>query len=138
MPSQRRREQRRYRDAYHRGAPTKSQLTREAKYTVLADEHKRLYYIEPQNNINTSEGDGHEVDCYVALSRTEPPIDGAEIDDRVYSFPEEGEKVTLTVRSLARHDRLTRDTLVCAIVYDPHRHRKCSTGTAVLMIERTT
>lgn len=137
MPSQRRREQRRYRDAYHRGAPTKSQLTREAKYTVLSDEHKRLYYIEPQNNTDGSEDDEQEVDCYVALSRTEPPVDGIEIDERVYSFPEEGERVTLTIRSLARHDRRTHTMPMRAIVYDPHRHRKCSTGTAVLMIERT-
>jgi len=140
MPSQRKREQRRYHDAYRRGAPTKHELRKSDAYIVLSDLFGRLYYIDAQNDIHVQEGEEREVECYVALARTSEPVDGPVVDERVYTFPEEDERVTLTVhrwKGRAWRGRESAPT-TSAVVHEPYQYGARATGTAVLRLTHTT
>jgi hypothetical protein len=144
MPSQRTREQRQYRDAYRRNAPTKGSLLKEmksSKYVVLRDRFGRLYFVDSQNDLHVQGGVSKEVDCYVVLPRTSEPPDAPDTDERVYTFPEDGERLELSIKrwkGVAWKARARRTApTVSASVYDPYQHARSATGAVVLVLTST-
>ncbi len=137
---QKREKQQYYRD-YVRGAPTKSQLHKSMKtsaWIALVDSYGRLYLIDSKTDlVLPRSGDSRNVDCYVILPRTSEPEDDPDVDERTYSFPEDGDELHLIVHTWKGHkwskQNRMNGPLVHATIRDPyHSNSNCATGSAVL------
>ena len=108
---------------------------------VFADKYGRLYYIDMQNDLSLDSRVEQEVECFIVLRYIQEPVRGPEVDERVYTFPEEDEvlKLKLTKRGTRRLTKAAASSAptMTVHVHSPYQSGRSASGTAVLRITAT-
>ena len=107
------------------------------KYIVLKDRFERMYFVRAQNLIDLHKNPDQMIDCFVLLSRTTPPFPDHGMDERVYTFPEDGEMIDFIVHrwkgSRVRNAHCNLGGR--ATVLDVYQYRRSASGSAAVLFE---
>jgi hypothetical protein len=127
-----------YYNARTGGGPSRNDLLksmRKNEYVVLKDEFDRLYFIPYSKHLLDHWDASTTIACHPMLSRKyqDPKVDAQ--DERVYTFPENGDRIALTLYWYNGKRYGSKDPVESlGYVYDPYRYGKRVTGFATLWL----
>lgn len=126
---------------YRANAPNKNTLLksmRENVYIVLEDQFSRLYFITYSPFHNHQWHRSTTYPCYLMLSRAHADPENITQDERIYTFPNEGEKVRLRLYwffgKKIQKDHQREPHCVDGFIYDSYRYKNRVTGPATLWL----